>query len=161
MSQSISHWGPTTVGSVSTRNFCVHKTCSRSITSYNNYRRPFSISFDPKEKDHTTVPRLVSDRLVASGRISVTNVRRRLHNAGFYARRPVSEISLGGHTDLYLPHEGALTNVGYRDAILGPYGHPFTGAIGTDFILMDDTARSHRAEVVEDYLEDHSLEGME
>ncbi|GBO15981.1 hypothetical protein AVEN_255782-1 [Araneus ventricosus] len=35
------------------------------------------------------------------------------------------------------------------------------GAIGNDFILMDDNARPHRAVVVEDYLEGHGLERME
>ncbi|GBL97723.1 hypothetical protein AVEN_248666-1 [Araneus ventricosus] len=38
----------------------------------------------------TTVPQLVADHFVASRRrISATTVRRRLHNAGLYARRPV------------------------------------------------------------------------
>ncbi|GBM11099.1 hypothetical protein AVEN_242985-1 [Araneus ventricosus] len=38
----------------------------------------------------TTVPQLIADHFVASGRrISATTVRIRLHNAGLYARRPV------------------------------------------------------------------------
>ncbi|GFU51095.1 transposable element Tcb2 transposase [Trichonephila clavipes] len=32
--------------------FCVQKTCSRSTTSYNTCRRPFSSSFGTKEKNH-------------------------------------------------------------------------------------------------------------
>lgn len=70
-------------------------------------------------------------------------------------------ISLGGHTDLHVFHGGTLTGVRYRDEILDPYVRPYAGAIGNDFILMDDNARPHRAEVVEDYLEGHGLERME
>ncbi|GBL88143.1 hypothetical protein AVEN_155318-1 [Araneus ventricosus] len=70
-------------------------------------------------------------------------------------------ISLGSHTDLQMFQEGTLTGVRYRDEILDPYVRPYAGAIGNDFILMDDNARSHRAVVVEDNLEGHGLERME
>ncbi|GFV74590.1 hypothetical protein TNCV_5130321 [Trichonephila clavipes] len=39
------------------------------------------------------------------------------------------------------------------DEILDPYVCPYAGAIGNDFILMDDNARPHRAVIVEEYLE--------
>ncbi|GBM25972.1 hypothetical protein AVEN_223108-1 [Araneus ventricosus] len=70
-------------------------------------------------------------------------------------------ISLGDHTDLHVFHGGTLTGVRYRDEIFDPYVRPYAGAIGNDFILMDDNARPHRAVVVEDYLEVHGLERME
>ncbi|GBL93092.1 Trimethylguanosine synthase [Araneus ventricosus] len=70
-------------------------------------------------------------------------------------------ISLGGHTDLHVFHGGTLTGVRYQDEILDPYVHPYAAAIGSNFILMDDNARPHRAVVVEDYLEGHGLEQME
>ncbi|GBN23315.1 hypothetical protein AVEN_243898-1 [Araneus ventricosus] len=45
----------------------------------------------------TTVPQLVADQFVASGRrISGNTVRRCLHNAGLYARRPVLCFPLNG-----------------------------------------------------------------
>ncbi|GBM58460.1 hypothetical protein AVEN_226406-1 [Araneus ventricosus] len=54
-------------------------------TIYNTCRRPFSSSFDPKEKKH-----FCAQLFVASGRrISATTVRRRLHNTGLFAKRPV------------------------------------------------------------------------
>lgn len=46
-----------------------------------------------------------------------------------------ADISIDGRTDLYVIDRGSLTGVRYRDAI---------GAIGDDFILMDDNARPHR-----------------
>ncbi|GFW73846.1 transposable element Tcb2 transposase [Trichonephila clavipes] len=70
-------------------------------------------------------------------------------------------ISLGGHTDLHVFHGGTVTGLRYRDEILDPYVRPYAAAIGNDFILMDDNARPHRAQIVEEYLEDHGLERME
>ncbi|GFU96912.1 transposable element Tcb2 transposase [Trichonephila clavipes] len=58
-------------------------------------------------------------------------------------------ISLGGHTDLHVFHGGTVTGLRYRDEILDPYVHSYAAAIGSDFILMDDNARPHRARIVE------------
>ncbi|GFU76234.1 uncharacterized protein TNCV_527141 [Trichonephila clavipes] len=69
-------------------------------------------------------------------------------------------ISLGGHTDLHVFQEGILTSVRYRDEILDPYIHPYTVAIGKDFILMDDNVRPHRSVIVEEYLGGLGLERM-
>ncbi|GFW46453.1 DDE_3 domain-containing protein [Trichonephila clavipes] len=56
---------------------------------------------------------------------------------------------------------GTLTAVKYWDEILDPYVHPYAGAIGNDFILMDDSARPHRDIIVEEYLEGLGLERIE
>ncbi|GBN43405.1 Transposable element Tcb2 transposase [Araneus ventricosus] len=50
-----------------------------------------------RRRRSTTVPKLVADHFVASERgISATTVRRCLHNAGLYARRPVVCVPLNG-----------------------------------------------------------------
>ena len=67
-------------------------------------------------------------------------------------------ISIDGVTDLYVIHYGALTGVRYRDEILDVYVRPFAGAVGENFVLMDDDARPHRARVVDDYLQDEGIE---
>ncbi len=54
-----------------------------------------------------------------------------------------------------------VTSVRYRDEILDPCVRPYVGAIGNDFILMDDNARPNRAVVVEEFLEGLGLERME
>ncbi|GBM42887.1 hypothetical protein AVEN_245710-1 [Araneus ventricosus] len=72
-----------------------------------------------------------------------------------------ARISLGGHIDLHVFHGGTLIGVRYRDEIIDPYVRPCAGAIGTNFILMDDNARPHRAVVVEGCLEGHGLKRME
>ena len=70
-------------------------------------------------------------------------------------------ISIGGRTDLYVIDRGTLTGVRYRDEILNPIVRPFVGAIGDDFILMDDNARPHRAMVVHQYLERETIVRMD
>ncbi|GBM62087.1 hypothetical protein AVEN_182252-1 [Araneus ventricosus] len=131
------------------------------------------LALSARRRRSTTVPHLVADHFVASGRrISATTVRRRHHNSGLFARRPITQlhrcwnyglagISLGGHTDLHVFHVRTLTGVRYRDEILDPYVRPYASAIGNDFILMDDNARPHRAVIVEHYLEGHGLERRE
>ncbi|GBL95543.1 hypothetical protein AVEN_54142-1 [Araneus ventricosus] len=48
------------------------------------------LALSARRRRSTTVPQLVADHFVSSGRrISATTVRRLLHNAGLYARRPV------------------------------------------------------------------------
>ena len=70
-------------------------------------------------------------------------------------------ISMQDKTDLHVFQNGTLTGVRYRDEILHPIVRPYAGAIGPNFILMDDNARPHRAIVVNDYLEAESIERME
>ena len=62
-------------------------------------------------------------------------------------------VSYDGPTDLYIFQNGALTGLSYQNEILHAYVRPYAGAVGQDFILMDDNARPHRALVVTEYLE--------
>lgn len=48
-----------------------------------------------------------------------------------------------------------------ENEILNPIVRPFVGAIGDDFILMDDNARPHRAMVVNQYLEREAIVCMD
>ena len=70
-------------------------------------------------------------------------------------------ISVQGKTDLHVLQNGTLTAVRYRDEILDPIVKPYAGAIGPQFILMDDNARPHRAHLVDQYLDNESIERME
>ncbi|GBL83808.1 hypothetical protein AVEN_132688-1 [Araneus ventricosus] len=62
-------------------------------------------------------------------------------------------IMLDGRTPLHVFERGTVTGVGYRDEILEPYVRLFRGAVGPEFILMDDNARPHRALLVDEFLE--------
>ena len=70
-------------------------------------------------------------------------------------------ISYEGRTDLYVINGGTLTALRYRDEILDPIVRPFAGAIGDNFILMQDNARPHTARVCMDYLNRETIEVMD
>jgi transposase len=70
-------------------------------------------------------------------------------------------ISYDGSTDLYVIRNGSLAGIGYRDEILAPIVRLYAGAIGDDFILMDDNARPHRAGIVNEYLQQEKIERMD
>ena len=61
-------------------------------------------------------------------------------------------VCLRGRTELHVMAAGTLTAVRYRDEILDPIVRPFAGAIGNNFILMQDNARPHTARLTMDYL---------
>ena len=62
-------------------------------------------------------------------------------------------ISRGGRTDPHIVIKGMTTGLCYRDDILAVYVRPYAGAIGPQFVLMDDNARLHHARVVEEYFQ--------
>ncbi|GFX37529.1 transposable element Tcb2 transposase [Trichonephila clavipes] len=70
-------------------------------------------------------------------------------------------ISIDGRTDLYIIRDGPLTARRFRKEILRPIVVPYAAAIGDDFILMNDNCRSHRANLVEDFLFEEGIVRME
>ncbi|GBM79832.1 hypothetical protein AVEN_127149-1 [Araneus ventricosus] len=68
---------------------------------------------------------------------------------------------LDGRTPLHVFERGTVTGVRYRNEILEPYVHLFTGAVGPEFILMDDNARPHRALLVDEFLESEDIRRMD
>ena len=54
-------------------------------------------------------------------------------------------ISAQGKTDLHVIDNGTLTALRYVNEILDVYVRPYAGAVGANFILMEDNARAHRA----------------
>ena len=51
-------------------------------------------------------------------------------------------ISAQGKTDLHVIDNGTLTALRYVNEILDVYVRPYAGAVGENFILMDDNARA-------------------
>lgn len=70
-------------------------------------------------------------------------------------------ISMGGRTDLHVMRGQTMNAQRYLDDVLRPIVLPYAGAIGPDFVLMDDNARPHRARVVNQFLEEQGIERME
>ncbi|GFT78055.1 transposable element Tcb2 transposase [Trichonephila clavipes] len=62
-------------------------------------------------------------------------------------------IMLNGRTELHIFHRGSVTGDRYYEEVLLPHVRLFRGAIGPDFIFMDDNARPHRTLAVEELLE--------
>ena len=70
-------------------------------------------------------------------------------------------ISTQGKTDLHVIDNGTLTALRYVNEILDVYVRPYAGAVGENFILMDDNARAHRACITDQYLEQATIVRME
>ncbi|GFX91835.1 transposable element Tcb1 transposase [Trichonephila clavipes] len=69
-------------------------------------------------------------------------------------------IILGSRTDL---HVQSVTMIGhiYRDVILEQYVRLFRGAMGAEFLFMDDNARPHRANIVDECLQSENITGID
>jgi len=70
-------------------------------------------------------------------------------------------IMFDGRTPLHVFDRGSLTVVRYREEILEPCVRLFRGAVGPGFLLMDDNARPHSAQLVDDYLEGEDIRRMD
>ncbi|GFY26781.1 transposable element Tcb1 transposase [Trichonephila clavipes] len=66
-------------------------------------------------------------------------------------------ILLGYRTDLHLFKQGSATVVRYRDGVLESILRLYNAAVGPIFVLMDDNAHPHRADIVDDYLESEGI----
>ncbi|KFM56938.1 Major facilitator superfamily domain-containing protein 4, partial [Stegodyphus mimosarum] len=70
-------------------------------------------------------------------------------------------ISLRYRTDLHIFKRGSsLTAVRYRDEVLEIVVRLYAAAVGPAFVLMDDNARLHKADIVDDYLESEGIARM-
>ncbi|GFW24289.1 transposable element Tcb1 transposase [Trichonephila clavipes] len=69
-------------------------------------------------------------------------------------------ISLGYRTDLHIFKRGSVTTVRNRYEVLESIVRLYAAAVGPTFVLMDDNARPHRADIVDDYLESEVIARM-
>ncbi|GFV48341.1 transposable element Tcb2 transposase [Trichonephila clavipes] len=119
----------------------------------------------------------------ATGRpISRFTVARRLHGGGLFARRPRERgnrnhpsniierdryggrgvlvwggIMLGSRTDLHIFDAGSVNGTRYCNKIFLSYVRLFRGAMGLQFLFMDDNAPCHRTVAAEQLLESRRL----
>ena len=70
-------------------------------------------------------------------------------------------ISAQGKTDLHVIDNGTLTALRYVNEILDVYVRPYAGAVGENFILMNDNVRAHKARITDQYLEQATIVRME
>ncbi|GFX62849.1 transposable element Tcb2 transposase [Trichonephila clavipes] len=69
-------------------------------------------------------------------------------------------IMMDGRTDLHFFDTGFVTAQRYRDEVLEPYIRLFRGAVGSDFIFMNDNAPCHRTVRIDDFLETENIQRM-
>ncbi|GFW99482.1 transposable element Tcb2 transposase [Trichonephila clavipes] len=70
-------------------------------------------------------------------------------------------IMLGSRTDLYIFDAGSVNGTRYCNEILLPYVRLFRGAMGLQFLFMDDNAPCHRTVAAEQLLESEDIERMD
>ncbi|GFU66925.1 transposable element Tcb2 transposase [Trichonephila clavipes] len=70
-------------------------------------------------------------------------------------------IMLNGRTELHIFDRGSVIGDRYCEEVLLPHVRLFRGAIGPDFIFMDDNARPHRTLAVEELLESEDITRMD
>ncbi|GFS67931.1 transposable element Tc3 transposase [Trichonephila clavipes] len=70
-------------------------------------------------------------------------------------------IMLGSRTDLHIFDAGSVNGTRYCDEILLPYVRLFRGAMGLQFLFMDDNAPCHRTVAAEQLLESEDIERMD
>ncbi|GFY18650.1 transposable element Tcb2 transposase [Trichonephila clavipes] len=70
-------------------------------------------------------------------------------------------IMLGSRTDLYIFDAGSVIGARYCNEILLPYVRLFRGAMGLQFLFMDDNAPCHRTVASEQLLQSEDIERMD
>ncbi|GBM91792.1 Transposable element Tc1 transposase [Araneus ventricosus] len=88
-------------------------------------------------------------------RYLLSNVRE-IDNYGGGGLMVLAGILLDGRTPLHVFERGTVTGVRYRD-ILEPYVRLPRGAVGPEFILMDDNARLHTVLLVDEFKESEDI----
>ncbi|GFW33357.1 DDE_3 domain-containing protein [Trichonephila clavipes] len=63
-------------------------------------------------------------------------------------------------TDLHIQSVTMTSHI-YRDVILEQHVRLFRGAMGAEFLFMDDNARPHRANIVDECLQSEDITGMD
>ncbi|GFV05555.1 transposable element Tc3 transposase [Trichonephila clavipes] len=69
-------------------------------------------------------------------------------------------IILGSRTNLYVQSVSTTDHI-YRDVILEQHVRLFRGAMGAEFLFMDENTRSHRANIVDECLQSEDITRMD
>ncbi|GFV02927.1 transposable element Tcb2 transposase [Trichonephila clavipes] len=69
-------------------------------------------------------------------------------------------IKMDDRTDLHFFDTGSVTAQRYRNEVLEPYVNLFQGAVGPDFIFMDDYVLCHQAVLFDYCLETENIQRM-
>ncbi|GFW10408.1 transposable element Tcb2 transposase [Trichonephila clavipes] len=109
------------------------------------YQKQFSTRFD-LERDQDMV---------------YTSNIKEIHHYGGPGVLVCGGIMLNGRTELHIFDRGSVIEDRYCKEVLLPHVRLFRGAIGPDFIFMDDNTRPHRTLAVEELLESEDISRMD
>ncbi|GFU15429.1 transposable element Tc1 transposase [Trichonephila clavipes] len=69
-------------------------------------------------------------------------------------------ISINDRTRLHVVANGTMTDQPYIDEVLLPHVRLFRGAVGDEFVFMDDNATCHRTLAVQDCLDSEGIQRL-
>ncbi|GFS83162.1 transposable element Tcb1 transposase [Trichonephila clavipes] len=90
--------------------------------------------------------------------VPVTTIE--LHHCGGAGSLVWRGIILGSRTDLHVQRV-TMAGLIYRDVILEQHVRLFRGAMAAEFLFMDDNARPHRANIVDECLQSEDITRMD
>ncbi|GFW46673.1 transposable element Tcb2 transposase [Trichonephila clavipes] len=91
----------------------------------------------------------------------ISRAWKELQTAGRLRRLVIKFRIDSSQTDLHIFDRGFVIGDRYYEKVLLPYVRLFRGAIGPDFILMDDNARPHRTLAIEELLRSDDIIQMD
>ncbi|GFX62312.1 transposable element Tc3 transposase [Trichonephila clavipes] len=90
----------------------------------------------------------------------VNTIERHHYGGAGWLARVWGGIILGFRTDLHV-QSVAMTGHIFRDVILEQHARLFRGAMGAEFLFMDDNALPHRANIVDECLQSEDITRMD
>jgi len=69
------------------------------------------------------------------------------------------DVMHNGRSELYISRRTINAQI-YRDDILNNIVIPFADNFGEEFVLIDDNARPHRANIVQEFLRERSVQQL-
>ncbi|GFW39994.1 DDE_3 domain-containing protein [Trichonephila clavipes] len=140
------------------------------ITSIRQTNRHFSVKL-ANNREEGVIYR--SEKLTSSHPTYITRYERqvpvniqenttephRYGGAGWLVWRGITLVC-GSRTDLHVQSVTMTGNI-YRDVILEQHVRLFRGAMGAEFLFMDDQARNHRANIVDECLQSEDITRMD
>ncbi|GFW10425.1 transposable element Tcb2 transposase [Trichonephila clavipes] len=93
-------------------------------------------------------------RILNVDQSAISRLWQGFRRSGYVTRQPVS-----GRPRVTTPNQDRyLVISAYRDEVLEPYVCLFRGAVGPDFIFLDDNAPYHRAVRIDDFFETENIQ---
>ncbi|GFY24119.1 transposable element Tcb2 transposase [Trichonephila clavipes] len=78
-----------------------------------------------------------------------------------YSQKCFGRTMSNGRTPLHISEQGSVTSQRYYREVIPNHVHIFRGAVGSDFLFMDDNARPHRSVEAADTMQNENIIRMQ